>query len=259
MKAMSKFWMVLVVGGLVMVNTALSWAGPLLPSFPSVWTIGQAVAGESTLNAIVWPGYPNPPSPLPLKVDWIVVYLGPTALSPTTWGYYYQIENPTGQVNGGTVSSFSIATPGPPFVIAGFIDGADIEDDFADFIKPIITIAGHTDTNYSNLGAPPSPAESELATSGIRNPIAFPTPAPTGTTWSFGSGPSELPIGYESSILFAYATAPPMYGSATAVDDGIAWHGFVPVPSPEPGVAALLMMGLIGFGVLTRRRRSLAK
>ena len=244
MKAMSKFWMALVVGGLVMVNTALSWAGPLLPPFPSVWTIGQAVAGESTLDVLKG-------SALPLKVDWIVVYLG-----DGIWGYYYQIENPNEQVAGGTVSSFSIATPGPPFVIAGFISGADIETDFDDFIKPTITIAGHTATNYLNLST-----ETELATSGTGwNPSVFPTPKPTGTTWSFvGEHTDELPVGYESSILFAYAAAPPMYGSVTALDDGIAWQGFVPVPSPEPGVVALLMMGLIGFGVLTRRRRSLAK
>jgi len=253
MKAMSKFWMALVVGGLVMVNTALSWADPLLPPFPSVWTIGQAVAGESTFNAIAWPE--GSPQPLPLKVDWIVVYLG-----DGIWSYYYQIENPNEQVAGGTVSSFSIATPGPPFVGAGFIAGADIENDFVDPIIGTITTKGHTDANYSNLGASPPPAETELATSGTGwNPAGLPTPSPTGTTWSFGSGKDELPVGYESSILFAYAAAPPMYGSATALDDGIAWKGLVPVPSPEPGVAALLMMGLIGFGVLTRRRRSLAK
>lgn len=236
-----------------MVSTALSWAGPLLPPFPSVWTVGQAVAGESTLNVLTG-------SALPLKVDWIVVFLGPTELSPTTWGYYYQIENPAGQVAAGTVSSFSIGTPGPPFIGAGFLSGADIETNFVDFIKPTITIAGHTATNYPNLGASPPPAETELATAGTGwNPVSFPIPLPTGTTWSFGTGPTELPIGYESSILFAYATVPPMYGSVTAVDDAIAWQGIVPVPSPEPGVVTLVMMGLIGFGALTYRRRSLAK
>jgi hypothetical protein len=256
MKAMSKFWTALVVGGLVMVSTALSWAGPLLPSFPDTWVVGQAVAGESTLSVIA---APEGTSPLPLKVDWIVVYLGPTALSPTTWGYYYQIENPTGQVAGGTVAAFSVATPGPPFIGAGFLTSSDIENDFVDFLTAV-TIKGHTASNYSNLGSSPPPPETELATLGTGwDPVVFPIPAPTGTTWSFGSGPDEVPVGYESSILFAYATAPPMYGSVTAIDDGIAWKGLVPVPSPEPGAAALLMMGLTAFGVLTYRRRSLAK
>jgi len=255
MKAMSKFWTALVVGGLVMVSTALSWAGPLLPPFPSTWVVGQAVAGESTLSVIA-----GTKDTLPLKVDWIVVYLGPTALSPTTWGYYYQIENPTGQVAGGTVSAFSVATPGPPFIGAGYFSKSDIENDFIDPINSSVTIKGHTDLNYSNLGSSPPPAETELATLGTGwDPVAFPIPAPTGTTWSFGSGPTEVPVGYESSILFAYATAPPMYGSVTALDNGIAWSGLVPVPSPEPGAAALLMMGLTAFGVLTYRRRSLAK
>jgi hypothetical protein len=53
MKAMSKFWTALVVGGLVMVSTVLSWAGPLLPSFPDTWAVGQAVAGESTLTSVL--------------------------------------------------------------------------------------------------------------------------------------------------------------------------------------------------------------
>lgn len=248
----SRLWTALVVGAAMVGTTALSWAGPLLPDFPSVWTVGQAVAGQTTLT--------NPAGTSTLEIDWIVAFLGNVGPgNAPVWGYYYQIENDTGT----TVSAFTVRTPGPPFVGAGFLSLADLDANFTDPFFGL-TISGHVSGNYPNLGSPPTPAETENATSGVgaagkSDPFTFDI-APTDVTWSW-LPPAELASGYESTILYAYALVPPMYGSAGAVN-ATTWDSdnpggqLLPVPSPEPSAAALLMMGLVG-GVLLYRRRSL--
>jgi len=137
MKALRNLMLVAVVVGTMTMMSARSFAGPLLPDFPSVWTVGQAVAGQTSLPVTSEGGGP------PLIIDWIVAYLG-----GNVWGYYYQIENTTGT----TVFGFTISTVGgPPFFAAGVISD-DLDSTFTDPIYGT-TILGHDASNYGNLGA----------------------------------------------------------------------------------------------------------
>ena len=243
MKALRNLMLVAVVVGTMTMMGARSFAGPLLPDFPSVWNVGDAVAGQTTLP-VEFDGNPSI-DPNPLVVDWIVVYLG-----GNIWGYYYQIENATGT----TVSSFTISTAGgPPFFAAGILD-TDLDADFTDSLA-LITIKGHDESNYGNLGSSPPyspPSETENATSGLQDPITLDLSL-EGVTWFFAA--PKLMNGYESTILVAYANMPPMYGTASANDSGITWGGGgIPVPSPEPSAVVLMTIGALVGGLLTRRR-----
>lgn len=248
MKALRNLMLVAVVVGTMTVMSARSFAGPLLRDFPSVWTVGQAVAGQTTL-----PVYGDAND---LVVDWIVVYQG-----GNVWGYYYQLENATGN----TVSSFTISTlGGPPFIAAGILQEFNLDSDFVvpNFEDPDtpIVVKGHDALNYNNLGSPPSPAETEnepLGWSGIQDPIINPPLSPyltpNGVTWLFSA--PKLENGYQSSILYAYANMPPMYGFASANDYNATWRGGgIPVPSPEPSAVALVAIGALMGRLLTHRR-----
>ncbi|MFA0783191.1 PEP-CTERM sorting domain-containing protein [Fervidibacter sacchari] len=284
MKAMSKFWMALVVGVAVMVAAIPSWAGPLMPSFPDVWTVGQAVAGQSTLEVTFGSGEP-------LTVDWIVVFWGNVGPGgKPLWGYYYQIENPETQPSlGKTVSSFTIETPGPPFIAADFFDHVSLDTNFTDIYGSVL---GHTKDNYSNLGPTLYDPEEEFEPTPVdddgdgfinedpigdangdsdpdddndgkvdEDPENFQNPTgfglrPSDVTYYFGpSATWEISVGNQSTVLAAYAIVPPTYGIATAMNSGVSWGGKVPIPSPEPGTVVLLVLGTVGMGILRRYRR----
>jgi hypothetical protein len=248
MKAMSKLWMALVVGVAVMAVTIPSWADP----FPASWDVpGQAVAGQSTLD-VFYNGNPNPSKkPIPIYVDWIVVFLGPVGPGgQPAWGYYYQVENPE-QAAHGAVEVFIVESP--LFYAVDFFKNQDLDDDFTDFS---LTVEGHTATNYPNLSGEFEPDPGE-----IKNPdnVGF---IPGGVRFDFRPG-RNTPIGpgHESSILVAYSLLPPTYGLAKAADtpdlrsaSRVEWRGFVPVPTPEPGTVVLLL-GAMGVGFLSRRYR----
>ena len=240
MKAMSKFWMALVVGIAVMTAAIPSWADPLMPSFPDVWAEGQKVAGQSTLGVTFGSG-------APLTVDWIVVYWG-----NNVWGYYYQIENPQTQPNvSKTVAILTITTPGPPFFAAGSIANTNLDTNFSD----IGSVPGHTAANYSNLGASPPPEEFEPDPGNIQNPSGV-SLTRFDVTYYFGPPPElEIAVGNQSTVLYAYAFVPPTYGIAISQDSDVQWRGLVPVPSPEPGTVVLLVLGTVGMGILRRYRR----
>jgi hypothetical protein len=243
MKAMSKFWTALVVGVAVMAVTIPSWADPLMPSFPNVWAVGQAVAGQSTLNVSYGTGSP-------IYVDWIVVFWGNVGPGgQPVWGYYYQIENPQTQPHPSkTVAILTIETPGPPFFAADFIADTSLDTGFSDIYG---SVPGHTAANYSNLAA-----EFEPTPGDIQNPTSPPGLSLYDVTYYFGPPPTaEIAVGNQSTVLVAYAFAPPMYGIATAQNTSVQWEGLVPVPSPEPGTVVLLVLGTVGMGILSRRYR----
>jgi len=251
MKAMSKFWMALVVG----VAVSLSWAGPLMPDFPASWTPGQAVAGQSTLG-VFYNGNPSI-EPTSIYVDWIVVFLGDVGPDgQPVWGYYYQVENPERSAHG-AVEVFIVESP--LFYAVDFFKDQDLDDDFTDFSR---TVKGHTETNYSNLSG-----EFEPRPGTIKNPDQFGFIS-GGVRFDFVPPQSEdtpintpIPTGHESSILVAYSLLPPIYGPAIAADtpdlrsaSRVEWRGLVPVPTPEPGTV-LLLLGAMGVGFLSRRYR----
>jgi hypothetical protein len=255
MKALRNLMLVAVVVGTMTVMGARSFAGPL-PSFPEVWNPGDFVMGQSTL-ASTDPDYLG--SIYDLEIDWVVMFLGPApAGNPfgipagtPVWGYYYQIENSSTTV----VGSFTITTPGPPFVAATSV-GADLDAGTAtDPLNPIFTIPAH------NVAG-----ETEAATVGTAFPITgVPALSLTSVTYSFQPppfGPGKMPTGWESEILIAYALVPPTYGRAGALDDTppSPWASRpygepVPVPSPEPAVTMLLGIGTLLGAVMLRRRK----
>ena len=249
MKAMSKLWMALVVGVAVIAVSTHSWADPLMPSFPDSWNRGDAVAGQSTLY-VFYSGNPSK-NPIPIYVDWIVVFLGNVGPGgQPAWGYYYQVENPE-QAAHGSVEVFIVESP--LFYAVDFFKDQDLDDDFTDFSR---TVKGHTETNYSNLSG-----EFEPRPGTIKNPdnVGF---ISGGVRFDFRpSGNTPIGPGHESSILVAYSLLPPIYGPAKASDtpnigssSRVEWRGLVPVPTPEPGTVVLLL-GAMGVGFLSRRYR----
>jgi hypothetical protein len=218
-----------------------------MPSFPDVWAVGQKVAGQSTLNVTYGTG-------VPITVDWIVAFWGNVGPGgQPVWGYYYQIENPETQPDPSkTVATFTIATPGPPFFAADFIADTSLDTTFSDIYG---SVPGHTAANYPNLGTPPPPAEFEPSPGNIQNPTGSSLTL-YDVTYYFGPPPTaEIAVGNQSTVLVAYAFAPPMYGIATAQNTLVQWGGPVPVPSPEPGTVVLLVLGTFGMGILSRRYR----
>jgi hypothetical protein len=246
MKAMSKLWMALVVG----VAVSLSWADSLMPeNFPASWNVGDAVAGQSTLE-VFYTGNPGK-NPTSIYVDWIVVFLGNVGPGgQPAWGYYYQVENPD-QAAHGAVEVFIVESP--LFYAVGFFKDQDLDANFTDFAT---LVKGHTATNYPNLSG-----EFEPSPGIIKNPDNV-GPIPGGVRFDFRpDGNTPIGPGHESSILVAYSLLPPTYGPAIAADtpnlgskSRVEWRGLVPVPTPEPGTVVLLL-GAMGVGFLSRRYR----
>ncbi len=228
MKTMSRLWTLAVVGLLSISAVSAVWADGILPPFPSTWNPGDEVKGESILKVS------NVPD---LRVDWTVRYFG-----NNVWGYFYQLEN----FSVFRVASFTIRLPGPLF----FVFGQTTDNVDAGFVDPVFsqTVTGH---NVSGE-AEPSPGDIDPATSSAIN--IPPPPFVPSINWTFDD--PRLAAKNQSGLLYGYANVPPMYGFASAHDGGFSWQGTVPVPSPEPGAAALLVMGLVGVGFLYRRRSS---
>jgi len=252
MRTIKSLLVMTVVVGLMAMMGARSLAGPL-PSFPSTWSIGDYVMGQSTLGSTVL-GYSGPT--YDIEIDWIVMFLGPAPennpfgipAGAPVWGYYYQIENSSTT----NIGSFTITTPGPPFVAATSIY-ADLD------LGSVDPLTGFNIPPH-NIG------DTEDATSGGPWQITgIPSVGSTSTSWSFlppPFGPGKMPSGYESEILVAYALVPPTYGNAGALDDipPSPWSSFgylgekVPIPSPEPTSAAMIIVGLL-MGSLVKRRK----
>lgn len=249
MRAIKSLWLMVAVSGLTVMMGARSFAGPLMPPFPSIWTPGQKVAGQSILNVSSGLG-------VPITVDWIVVFWGNVGPNGApVWGYYYQLENPETQPSPSkTIAIFTIETPGPPFFDANFIANQSLDENFVD----IGAVPGHNPDNYPNLGDNPPfppPRETEPVPGNIQNPTAPPSLTSFDVTFYFGPPPTaEIAVGNQSTVLIGYAFAPPMYGTATAQNTNVQWSGLVPVPSPEPGIVILLAMGLVGIAAYRRRK-----
>jgi len=235
------------VAGLVATMGARSFAGPLLPTLPTLaeWLMygpGYAVAGESTLYVVSGSGNP-------ITVDWIVVFWGNVGPGgKPVWGYYYQLENRDQPSTGKTIAAFTINTPFQPFFNAGFIADQSLDVSFTD-IGPV---PGHTAANYPNLG-PPGDVEFEPSPGNIQNPTSTPIADLYDTSFSFAN--NEIGLKNQSAVLIGYAFAPPTYGTAHAENGYVQWKGIIPVPSPEPNVVVLLAMGLMGIGIARRRNK----
>lgn len=242
MRVLKSLLVMTAVVGLVAVMEGRSFAD-ILPPFPSSWNPGDKVAGQSTLYVTSGTG-------LPITVDWIVVYWGNVGPSgKPVWGYYYQLENPEAQAATKTIAIFTVNTPYAPFFDAGFIADQSLDVNFVDI--GLGSVPGHNPSNYPLAG------ETEPSPGTVQNPTTTPSLSTTDVTFFFGPSPTtEIAVGNQSAVLIGYAFAPPTYYTGQAQDSDVQWKGKVPVPSPEPGAAVLLMMGLMGIGVIRWSRKN---
>lgn len=247
MRTIKSLLVVTAVVGLMTTMGARSFAAPLLPSFPSVWSPNQMIAGQSKL---VNPGDINDY----INVDWIVFYDADGIWGhPGSFVYMYQLENTAGS---SAIRAFNVKYGGTGVSDEIGIKAGDLDVDTALWL-------GHNTTNFANLNEPPSPKETE--------PGGSPQGIPTNYNAlrlldSVSFTTIDIGITRESLVLYIIDPRPPMYGEAKA-QDGTTWWGMVtlldttygdpvPVPSPEPQVALLLLAGLTGMLVRLRMSKS---
>jgi hypothetical protein len=251
MKALRNLMLVAVVVGTMTVMGARSFAGPL-PSFPSVWTPGQAVGGESHLASVNTAGNF-------VSVDWWVIEGTPFGTPGVFW-YFYQLENTANR----EIEHFTVSFRTHPLTTVGQIlyNGT--------FEAPV---AGDPtgSTNFPPTGLPHVLAGEapELTTYVVAYATSI-TVTPTDVTFSsIAPNNPGLPAGKQNKVVFIIIDhRPPKYGYGTASNSippspwvsGVTgvpeqFGDPIPVPSPEPTLALLLATGLVGIGFLRRKRK----
>ncbi len=222
----------------LLVSSAVPLMASPLPTFPTNWTPGQEVQGESVFSGPAGS----------VRVDWTVKYLGTNVTLPNLgtfpelWGYYYQLENQSGA----SLLAFTIPLPGPQFVAFGFFSGISLDSAFSGLASESVSahvLAGESEPSPGTIQDP------AYALYEVPNPPLSPY-----VGWVFGL-PQGLPNNRQSSVLYGYATKPPKYKTASAYGANTLWTGSVPVPSPEPGVAVLLLLGMMGIGAFAHQRQ----
>lgn len=240
MRAIKSLLVMTAVVGLV---AKVAMAGPIPIPLPDPKIYGP-VMGESTLL--------NRAGTTAMEIDWMVVW--DPILS--VYGYFYQVENRQTNQLGDNVSSFTIFVP-TGSVIPGTI-----------FIAPT-----GTDWDPTLTGNPPLHAvlhnivneitEADLGNSPNTGGLSPGVPVDT-VTWTWDSS-FQLEPNSETVIIGFYSPLPPVYGIGNLFDgpSGGGWgpefntlSQYIPVPSPEPMTAALMLMGVLGTGIFYRRRRS---
>lgn len=247
MRAFKSLLVMTAVAGLVAMMWARSFAAPLLPSFPSVWSPNQMIAGQSKLvNPLSAPNNFNDF----INVDWIVFYDADGIWGyPGSFVYMYQLENTAGS---SAIRAFNVKYGG-----TGVSDEVGIKAGDLD-VNNLPLWLGHNTTNFANLNDETEPGGSPQGIPANYNALRL-LDSVSFTTIDIG-------ITQESLVLYIIDPRPPMYGEARA-QDGANWWGMVtflgttygdpvPVPSPEPQVALLLLAGLTGMLVRLRMSKS---
>jgi len=254
MKALKNLMLVAVVVGTMTVMGTRSFAGPLLPNFPSDWSVTPWVAGQSKLVS------PFNPTGDYINVDWIVFWDASGVWGyPGSFVYLYQIENTQGSSN---VRAFTVYYDANSQEF-GIAEG-NLDEDATPLWK------GHYwdgSKNFSNLDTETEPSGGPIGTlddydagkvpggiSFLSEMVPDPTKKPT---------VKGIPKGNQSLVYYIIDPRPPTYGTATAHDAanwwgqvtfmGVTFGDPVPVPSPEPATV-FLMLGAIGTLVWRRRK-----
>jgi len=240
MRTLSRLWMAAVatmlMAGAVFAGPIPSSPGPPFPSF------GESdLASFTTLGNVV-------------RVDWIV--MDATAFGfPGLFAYLYQVEN----VSGVDIDTFTVTFPAgvvPAVEVANFgvLSGDDLDAETG--FHP-----AHSSPNIVGelselpLGNAPSSTNINVVGGFVAN-----------ITWTWTSeesgGSGLLIAGTESPTLFFITSLPPVYGvgGASNSQPPSPWGSLapggqpIPVPSPEP-TTALLLIGALMVGASVCRRR----
>jgi hypothetical protein len=170
MKAMSKFWMALVVGVAVMAITVPSWAGPV-PEVPSSYAQGWIGPLSATLTSTFNGG---------IVTSWVFNAAG--AAAGFGFVYVYQVKNTFTKRSDPTIDNISFDLLGPIVTNPGLTYDEKTLTTFA-FQFGGLTIGEETITGYNTLTG---------AT--LASPVTF----------SFDEGKPGLEPG-QTSMLFAFS------------------------------------------------------
>jgi len=238
MKAMSKFWMALVVGVAVMAVSIPSWAAPLTEVTYSTFTswLGAPAAPPITYT---FDFAPTPPGPDGSVTSAVFLGAGPVA---GLYVYVYQITNfPTGSETKIRGMSFDLLGPWAipnvldPGTVAFQVNPNDGNPPDPDYPPPPGYDFGPALSDATITPGPP----------GIPPSISFDLPSPflqqSQVTWLFGF----------------FSPVPPTTTVADVTDTGTTITSpLVYTPSPEPSVGVMFGLGLLSvplFGALRRR------
>jgi hypothetical protein len=245
MKALRNLMLVAVVVGTMTVMGARSFAGPLLPNFPSDWSVTPWVAGQSKLVS------PFNPTGDYINVDWIVFWDASGVWGyPGSFVYLYQIENTQGSSG---VRAFTVRYGGAQSSDEIGIKDGDLDTDNLPSWK------GHNSSNFPNLLGETEPGGAPLGTATLNYNASV---VVGGVSWTNNLS-GGITRTNESLVFYIIDPRPPTYGTATAHDTANWWGKVtfgattygdpVPVPSPEPATV-FLMLGAIGTLVWRRRK-----
>jgi hypothetical protein len=240
MRTLSRLWMAAVatmlMAGAVFAGPIPSSPGPPFPSF-----------GESDLASFITPGNV-------VRVDWIVMDAS-TFGFPGLFAYLYQVENVSGvYIDTFTVTFPAGVVPAVEVVAFGVLAGDDL--DVATTFHP-----AHSPPNIFGelselpLGNAPSSTSVNVVGGFV-----------TDITWTWTStdqgGFGLLAPNTQSPTLYFITSFPPVYGvgAASNATPPSPWNSLapggqpIPVPSPEP-TTALLLIGALMVGASVCRRR----
>jgi hypothetical protein len=230
MKAMSKFWMALVVGVAVMAITVPSWAGPV-PEVPSSDAQGWIGPLSATLTSTFTGG---------IVTSWVFNAAG--AAAGHGFVYVYQVENTFTKSKDPNIEKISFDLLGPIVTTPNlkYDKNKKTLTTFAFQFKELTkTIKGDKTLTDATLASP--------------------------VTFSFDKGEPGLEP-RQTSMLFAFfSPAPPTTIDATInfVDKDGNSQGFttarVLTPSPEASVGVMFGLGLLGLPFFRKLRRRFTK
>jgi hypothetical protein len=225
MKAMSKFWMALVVGVAVIAARSPSWADPVsVPVVPSSDAQGWIGSLSATLTSTFTGG---------IVTSWVFNAAGDAA--GFGFVYVYQVKNTFTQKNDPTIDKISFDLLGPIVTNPGLTYDE----------KTLTTFAFQFgETGYNTLTG---------AT--LASPVTF----------SFDEGKPGLEPGQTSMLFAFFSPAPPTTIDATinfkftSRDFPPTATARVLTPSPEASVGVMFGLGLLGLPFFRKLRRRFTK
>jgi hypothetical protein len=230
MKAMSKFWMALVVGVAVIAARSPSWADPVsVPVVPSSDAQGWIGSLSATLTSTFTGG---------IVTSWVFNAAGDAAIHGHGFVYVYQVKNTFTKKNDPTIDNISFDLLGPivtnPNLPYDKTTLTTFAFQFGELKIGEVTITGDNTLTYATLASP--------------------------VTFSFDKGKPGLEPGQTSMLFAFFSPAPPTTIDATInFTKGSPATARVLTPSPEASVGVMFGLGLLGLPFFRKLRRRFTK